>query len=83
MTWYKLVLPDTHNSWTKTSSSALQTVFGSDELGAKVLTLFQSSLQPGTYRNYGSNMTEFFHFFEESAITPLDITNIDIARNLA
>ena len=28
-------------------------------------------------------MTGFFRFFEESAITPLDITNADIARYLA
>ena len=58
-------------------------MFGEDELGAKPLAMFQSSLQPGTYQNYGSNMTSFFQVCEESAIPPLDNTNIDIARYLA
>jgi hypothetical protein len=45
----KLVLPDTHNPWKRTSSSALRSVFGEDGLGAKSLALFQSSMQSGTY----------------------------------
>ncbi len=41
-----------------------------DDLEAKALALFQSALQLGTYRNYGSNMTGFFVFCEENAIPP-------------
>jgi hypothetical protein len=32
---YALVLPDSRNPWTKTSGSALQSVFGTGDLGAK------------------------------------------------
>ena len=58
-------------------------MFETDDLGVRALVLYQSSLQPGTSRNYGSTMTGFFRFCEESAITPLDITNADIAHYLA
>jgi hypothetical protein len=58
-------------------------VFGTDDLGARALALNHSSLQPGTYRNYGSNVTGFLKFCEESFIAPLDITNTEIARYLA
>ncbi len=78
-----MTLPGNLNPWTETSTSALQGVFGDDELGAKALALFQAALRPGTYKNYGSNMTSFFRFCEENAIAPLDVTNIDIARYLA
>ena len=57
-------------------------MFGTDDLGATPLAFYQSSLQPGTYRNYGSNLTGFLKFCEESAIVPLDITNAEIARYL-
>jgi hypothetical protein len=80
---YAIRLPDKKNPWTKTSSSALQSVFGNDTLGEKALALFQSALQPKTYQNYGSNMTSFFTFCEENAIPYLDVTNIDIARYIA
>jgi hypothetical protein len=50
---YAIRLPDKKNPWTKTSSSALQSVFGNDTLGEKALALFQSALQPKTYQNYG------------------------------
>jgi len=42
--------------------------------------LYQSSLQPGAYRNYGSDLSGFFKFCEESSINPLDITNAEIGR---
>ncbi len=58
-------------------------MFDNDALGQKTLALFQSALQPKTYQNYGSNMTSFFTFCEKSAITYLDVTNIDIARYIA
>jgi hypothetical protein len=80
---YALELPLEESPWTKTSSAALQTVFGKDDLGARALALYQSSLQPGTYRNYGSNLTGFLRFCDESSIAPLDITNAEIARYLA
>jgi hypothetical protein len=47
---YELCLPNKKkNPWTKTSSSALQGVFGNDALREKALALFQSALQPKTY----------------------------------
>jgi hypothetical protein len=49
---------------------ALQSVLYTDDLGAKALVLFQTTLQPGNYRNYGSNMTGFFVFCEENANPP-------------
>jgi hypothetical protein len=48
---YALDIPIKKNPWTKTSSSALRSVFGDDALGAKALSLFQSALQPKTYIN--------------------------------
>jgi len=80
---YALTLPLTESMWTKTSNEALQSVFGTDNLGARALALYQTSLQQGTYRNYGSTLTGFLRFCEESSITPLDITNAEIARYLA
>ncbi len=80
---YALCIPIKKNPWTRTSSSALRSVFGVDALGAKALSLFQSALQPKTYANYGSNMTSFFTYCEENAIPYLDVTTIDIARYIA
>ena len=67
---YALDLPNKNNPWTKSCGPALQNVFGYDDLGGKALALFQSSLQPRTYKNYGSNMTSFFRFCEEHATPP-------------
>jgi hypothetical protein len=58
-------------------------VFGTIDLGARALALYKFSLQLGTYRNYGSNITGFLIFCEESSIIPLDITNAEIARFVA
>ena len=80
---YTLTLPLTESPWTKTSSAALQSVFGTDDLGARALALNHSSLQPGTYRNYGSHLTGFLRFLEEISVTPLDVTNAEIARYMA
>ena len=77
---YALRLPHKDNPWTRSSSSALRSLFGGDDLGARALALFQSSLQPKTYANYGSNMTSFFAFCEEQAIPFLNVTNIDVTR---
>jgi hypothetical protein len=59
---YAIVFSDEANPWRKSSEAVLENVFGNDELGEKALALFQASLQPTTYRNYGSNMTSFFKF---------------------
>jgi len=80
---YAIVFPDEANPWAKSSASELGNVFGDDELGERALALFQSSLQPTTYRNYGSNMTPFFNFCDASAISPLEVTNIEVARYVA
>ncbi len=53
-------------------------MFGDDALRAKALALFQSALKPKTYINYGSNMTSFFTYCEESAIPYLEVTTMDI-----
>jgi hypothetical protein len=43
---YALCLPGKKKPWTKKRSSALQHVFGTDALGTKALSLFQTPLQP-------------------------------------
>ena len=58
-------------------------MFGTDDLGARALALYHSSLQSGTYPNYGSNLTRLLTFCEENSIAPVDITNVEIARYLA
>ena len=45
--------------------------------------LFQPSLQPGTLKNYGSNLAGFFGFCELHAIALLDVSPVDIARYIA
>ena len=82
---FTLTLPLTESPWTNTSSAALQSVFDTDDLGARAFALYQSSLQPRTYRNYGSNLTGFLRFCEEilRRNSAPDITNAEIARYLA
>ncbi len=75
--------PSQENPWTRSSNSALRSLFGEDDLGERALALFQSSLQPKTYANNGSNMTSFFALCEEQAIPFLNVTNIDVTRYIA
>ncbi len=53
----------------QSSSSALQSVFDTDDLEEKSLVRYQISLQPDIYRNYGSNMIGLFLFCKQN-ITP-------------
>jgi hypothetical protein len=80
---YTLVLHPRTASWATSISEALKNVFGQDDVGAQAPTLFQSSLQPGTLKNYGANLTGFFEFCELHAIAPLDVSPVDIARCIA
>ena len=41
-----------------------------------------AALQPGTLKNYGSNMSDFLELCELYAIAPLDVSPVDIARYL-
>jgi len=66
-----------------TSTAALSSVFGEDELGRIATSLFQSSLSAGTKENYSSNLAGFFRFCEESLLDPLSVGPIDIARYIA
>ncbi len=75
-----MCFPHKKNPWMRSSSSALRSLFGGDDLGARALTLFQSSLQPKTCANYGSNMTSFVALCEEQAIPFLNVTNIDLTQ---
>ena len=52
-------------------------------MGAHALALVQTSLQPGTLKNYGSNKSGFLEFCELHAIAPFDISPVDIARCIA
>jgi hypothetical protein len=65
------------------SSEALKHVFGEDDLGAQALALLQSALQPGTLKNYGSNLAGFLEFCDFYSITPLDVSPVDIARYIS
>ena len=55
-------------------------VFGDDELGNATMALFQSSLQPETYKNYGSALNGFREFCDDLSLNPFDATPTDIAR---
>ena len=54
-----LVLPPRTTLWATSSSEALKHVFGEDDIGAQALALFQLALQPGTIKNYGSDLAGF------------------------
>ncbi len=56
---YSLVLTSRIAPWAASSSEALKHVFGEDDIGAQALAFFQSAFQPGTLKNYGSNMAGF------------------------
>jgi hypothetical protein len=78
----RLFFPRT-TPWTASSSEALKNIFGQDDVGAQDLALFKSFLQPGTLKNYGSNLARFFEFCELHVIPPLDVSPVDIARYIA
>ena len=80
---YTLVLPPRTAPWAASSSEALKNVFGEDDMGAQAMALFQSSLQPGTLKNYGANLNGFFEFCDLNTIAPLDVSPVDIARYIA
>ena len=65
------------------STSALKTVFGEDELGHLATSLFQSALTPGTHRNYASNLVSFYEFCDSFLLNPLAVSPIDIARYIS
>ncbi len=65
-----LVLPTRTTPWAAFISEALKQAFGEDDLGGQELALFQSTLQPGTLKNYGSNLTGFLEFYELYPIDP-------------
>jgi hypothetical protein len=80
---YDLKLPPTAPARASTSTAALSSVFGNDELGELATALFQSALSDGTRSNYDSNLGSFYAYCDESLIDPLGVTPIDIARYLA
>ena len=81
---YTLRLPTTRGAArASTSTTALSTVFGEDELGRIATSLFQSALATGTKGNYESNLGSFFSFCEEFLLDPLGVGPIDIAHYLA
>ena len=81
---YDLQLPTTRKTKRpSTSTTALSSIFGNDELGRIATSLFQSALSTGTKENYNSNLSGFFRFCDESLLDPLAVGPIDIARYLA
>jgi hypothetical protein len=81
---YALRLPTTRRkAATATSTAALASVFGEDELGQIATALFQSALATKTKENYNSNLTGYFRFCDEFLLDPLAVGPIDIARYLA
>ncbi len=81
---YALHLPkDTRKSWASSSTSALKSLFGSDELGRIATALFQSALTEQTKDNYSSNLSAFYKFCGERLLDPLTASPIDIARYVA
>jgi hypothetical protein len=47
------MLPPAESPWTKTSIATLYSVFRTDDLGARALALYQTSLQTRNYSIYG------------------------------
>jgi hypothetical protein len=45
--------------------------------------MFKSALQPGTYKNYGSALTGFIEFYDETRVNPREDTPVEIARYIA
>ena len=62
---------------------AMKHVLGEDELGRIATSLFPSALTSGTYGHYSSNLTGFFKYCDLFVIEPLQVTPVDIARNIA
>ena len=78
---YELRLPtQTSATWAASLDSAMASVFGTDPLGASTLSLFKSTLQPGSYDNYGSNLRGFLEFCQEYQLPPLNATPVTVAR---
>jgi len=78
---YTLRLPSRKkNTGPSSSTSALKTVFGEDELGQFATSLFQSTLTTRTQRNYGSNLASSYKFCDSFLLSPLTVSPIDIAR---
>ena len=51
--------------------------------GKSALAPFHATLQPRTYKNYGSALTGFIEFFGETGVDPLEVTPVEIARYIA
>ena len=67
---YDLKLPPTAPARASTSTAALSSVFGNDELGELATALFQSALSDGTRTNYDSNLGSFYAYCDEYLIHP-------------
>jgi hypothetical protein len=60
---YALHLPTTtRKGWEASSTAALKSVLGDDELEEATTMLFQSATTKGTDQNYTSNLKTFFEF---------------------
>jgi len=78
---YALHLPTTtRKGWGTSSTAAMNSVFGDDELGEATTILFQSATTKGTGKNYTSNLKSFFEFCAISLLDPKKVSPIDIAR---
>ena len=78
---YELRLPmQTSATWAASIDSTMASGFGTDPLGASTLSLFKSTLQPGSYDNYGSNVRGFLECCQEYQLPPVDATPVTVAR---
>ena len=77
---YDLRLPPHRAFWSGTSSGAMASVFGDDELARTTLALYQSSLSARSYENYGSCLKGYLLYCDEQGLDPLEATPPEIAR---
>ncbi len=79
-----MCIPVADITWKAYSAAAMQLVFGDDKWAKEAsMALYQAALQPSTYKNYGSALTGFLNFCEETMVDPLEGTPLEIARYIA
>jgi hypothetical protein len=60
-----------------------QSLLGTDTVGVTAVTLLSNSLAPSTYANYDSALRQFFVFYTEEGISPLQATPASMVRYTA
>eukprot|EP00873_Tetraselmis_striata_P041738 jgi/Tetstr1/462002/TSEL_007073.t1 len=69
--------------WSEIMRGSIETLYGTDDSGAKVLDLRTASLTGSTYSNYGGKIRLFAEFcIDEEGISPMDCTEVTCVRYL-